>query len=109
MPGYVAIGVRDLAAARRFWCDGLGLRASGEWPGQLAVAAGGFDVLLDATGEIPVAPGIEIAILAGRADLDRASKVVAPIRGPKDFGGPNGVEAAFRDPNGYVVTLHTGR
>ncbi len=102
--GYVAIGVRDLAASRRFWCDGLGLAPAGEWPNQLAVTTGGFEILLDATGEIPVAPGIEIAIR-----VERIEARVKPFRGPKDFGGPNGLEAAFRDPDGYVVTLYTGR
>lgn len=50
MSGYVAIGVKDLGASRRFFCDALGLAAAGEWPSQLAVGAGGFEILLDATG-----------------------------------------------------------
>jgi catechol 2,3-dioxygenase-like lactoylglutathione lyase family enzyme len=109
MPGYVAIGVKDLSASRRFWCEGLGLPVQGEWPGQRAVGAGGFEILLDATGEIPVSPGIEVAIASTRSQIDAASARVRPFRGPKDFGGPNGIEAAFRDPDGYGATLFTGR
>ncbi len=113
MPGYIAVGVRDLAASRRFWREGLGLVPAGEWPGQLALSAGAFDILLDATGEIASAPGIEIALHLSRADLDAAVAQLAAIghrcfRGPKDFGGPNGFEAAFRDPDGIIVTLFTG-
>jgi catechol 2,3-dioxygenase-like lactoylglutathione lyase family enzyme len=110
MNGYVAIGVGDLAASRRFWIDTLGLPVSAEWPGQLLVGeAGGFEVLLDASGDLPVAKGVEIAFRVGADVLRAAVERVPPVRGPRDFGGPNGLEAAFVDPDGYVLSLYAGR
>ena len=106
---YVVLGVRDLAASRCFWSDGLKLPVAGEWPGQVAVGGPGFDILLDASGEIPAAPGIEIALPSTPTAIESAVARIRPFRGPKDFGGPNGLEAAFRDPDGYLVTLFTGR
>jgi catechol 2,3-dioxygenase-like lactoylglutathione lyase family enzyme len=107
--GYVALRVADLARSIAFWRDGLGLAVSGEWPQQCAVRAGGFELLLDATGEMGELRG-EIGIRLSRAQLDNAlarlkGQGVQPFRGPKDYGGPLGYEAGLHSPDGHVVVL----
>jgi catechol 2,3-dioxygenase-like lactoylglutathione lyase family enzyme len=108
---YVAIGVTDLAASRRMWEAGLGLPVVGEWEAQVALARGPLEVLLDSTGDVPVAGGVEIGL---RVSLDELTEALArlerlgirPFRGPGDFGGPLGFEAAVRDADGHVVCLY---
>ncbi len=108
LSGYVTLGVRDLAASRRFWCDTLGLAVAGEWPNQVSLNAGAFEVLLDATGEYPPAR-LEVGLHVTRAQIEAIASRANPFRGPKDFGGPLGWEAALRDPDGYVIVLYEGK
>lgn len=112
--GYVAIGVRDLEASRLFWQELIGLAPSGAWPKQAGLRHESLEILLDATGEVPAVPGIEIGLRLTRGAFDHAlarlqGAGVMPLRGPQDFGGPGGLEVAVRDPDGIVVTLFVPR
>lgn len=88
----------------------LGLPISGRWSGQVAVTTGALDILLDATGEFDGAPP-EIGIPLDREVMDAtlarlASLSIRVFRGPKDFGGPLGYEAAVQAPDRVRAVLY---
>jgi len=111
--GYVTLGVRELQDSKHFWNQGVGLPECGQWPAQLALALGELELLLDATGAIPIAPGLEMGLHRTKDQIEETLRNLSnlgfkPFRGPKDFGGPLGFEAGVRDPDGYVLVLYAG-
>lgn len=110
---YVVLPVKELEGALRFWRDGIGLPLAETYAEQAALRHEGLEILLDATGEVGAAE-VEIGLRLGAPELDVAVNRLrelgfAPFRGPKDFGGPLGVEAGFRDPCGHTAVLYAGR
>jgi predicted enzyme related to lactoylglutathione lyase len=112
-PDFVALQVRDLEAAARFYTERLGLRrAPGSPPGAVVFATEPIPfavrepvVDLDAAGR----PGAGVALWLKADDIDRlhddlAGHGVAIVTAP--FDGPFGRTFAFADPDGYVVTMH---
>jgi predicted enzyme related to lactoylglutathione lyase len=112
-PDFVALQVRDLEAAARFYTERLGLRrAPGSPPGAVVFATEPIPfavrepvVDLDAAGRL----GVGVALWLKADDIDRlhddlAGHGVAIVTAP--FDEPFGRTFAFADPDGYVVTMH---
>lgn len=113
-PSFIALQVRDLDASRTFYVDRVGLtQSSRNSPGAVV-----FDtkpvpfairtplVDLDATSKLGW--GVSLWISATDADALHAQltqRGVTIILPPAD--GPFGRFFAFRDPDGYAITVHT--
>ena len=105
------LSTRDLAATRRFWCAGLGLREQGllgDEPGP----ADGCILLGEAVAltfyvhdDPPALTGVITLSAHGLDDaLDAAGEAPSVVWGPEvDEQGTR--EVGLRDPNGYVVAL----
>ncbi|MCO5994410.1 VOC family protein [Actinoallomurus sp. WRP9H-5] len=115
-PSFIALQVRDVAAAAAFYEERLGLRrAPASPPGAVVFATEPISfavreplpgVDLDAG---PAGLGVALWLKADDADKthdDLAAAEVPIVRPPSD--SPFGRTFAFRDPDGYVVTVHGG-
>jgi glyoxylase I family protein len=116
---HMALQVADLAAAERFWCDGLGLRkierptfgVQGAW---LAVGQAQLHLIELEGGTPPAGRLPHVALCVERDELERLAKDL-PGSGATELSGlrsrdDNGVEvwtAVFADPDGNVVELTT--
>jgi predicted enzyme related to lactoylglutathione lyase len=116
-PDFVSLQVRDLAASARFYEHTVGLtRLPATNPGAVVFASGsgvafavrepfpGVD--LDGLGTLGAGVGLwfhdeDAAGLHAR--LVEAGVVV--VQEPVE--GPFGLQLAFRDPDGYVITVHS--
>lgn len=114
-PDFVSFQVRDRAVSTRFY-ERLGLtKLPAPNPAATVFSAGGAafavrdpfpDVDLDALGT----PGAGIGVWFHNPDAatlyDRLAEEGAPIVQPL-FDGPFGQQFSVRDPDGYVVTVHS--
>ncbi len=113
-PDFVALQVRDLEAAARFYTERLGLRREpGSPPGAVLFATEPIPfavrepmVDLDAADRL----GWGVALWLKADDVDRlhddlAGHGVTIVTAP--FDGPFGRTFAFADPDGYIVTVHS--
>ena len=113
-PDFLALQVRDLEGAADFYEQRLSLRRTPTSPP---------DAVVFATKPIPFAlrrplpgtdldagkPGLGVALWLAANDAqaihdDLAAHDVPIVTGP--FDGPFGRTFTFRDPDGYVVTIH---
>ncbi|MGP3534630.1 VOC family protein [Microbacterium sp. RD1] len=113
---FVSFQVRDVETSARFYEQTLGLtRVPTPNPEAAVFSAGAttFAVRAPLPGTdldaIPQ-PGAGVAVWFGSDDAGRlharlAAEGVPIVQEP--FAGPFGVQFAFRDPDGYVVTVHT--
>ena len=113
-PDFVGIQADDLDAARAFYTEVVGLRATPDGPPDAVLfdtAPIPFAVRTPLPGFDPSAPkgvGIGLWFACDDADAlhDRLTGRGVPIAfPPKD--GPFGRYFAFRDPFGYQITAHT--
>lgn len=115
-PDFVSLQVRDLQAPARFYGEWVGLhRLPAANPAAVVFSAGGTafavrdpfpGVDLDAI----VQPGAGIGVWFGSEDpaglhARLVEHGVAIVQEP--FEGPFGLQFAFRDPDGYIVTIHS--
>ncbi|MCI4350081.1 MAG: VOC family protein [Thermoplasmata archaeon] len=114
---YVGIRVRDLARARRFYCDGLGLSfvkagrmaAGGQWE-ELRDPESGFVLELNFYPDHPpYREGDELDHLAFRVDdldatIDQLERMGARVRIPPFVEGPTRL-AFMSDPDGVWLEL----
>lgn len=115
-PDFVSFQVRDVATSARFYEDLVGLqRVPAPNPAAAVFAAGGVafavrtalpGVDLDAAGQLGAGVGVwfhnaDALALHGRL----AAAEVTIVQEPTE--GPFGVQFAFQDPDGYVVTVHS--
>ena len=106
---FVALTTTDLAAARRFWIDALGLTLLEEGPDHFMVDAGGVRLCVDiADGDLhrpggtdPVV-GLRVAAL-GPCLAALAARGIHAERGP--LPGRGGSWALLRDPEGRGVVI----
>ena len=112
-PDFVALQVRDLEAAARFYTERLGLRrVPGSPPGAVVFATEPIPFAvrepvadLDAADRL----GVGVALWLKADDIDNlhsdlAGNGVDIVTAP--FDGPFGRTFAFADPDGYVITVH---
>ena len=113
-PSFIALQVRDLEASKTFYVEQVGLTASPHNPPGAVVfntepvpfAIRTPMVDLDATSKLGW--GVSLWIAATDADALYAQLVqkgVPVLLPPAD--GPFGRFLAFRDPDGYAITVHT--
>lgn len=117
-PDFVSFQVRDREASARFYEDLLGLTRLPA-PNPAAVVFGTPDgvvafavrdpfpgVDLDAVGQLGAGVGVWFRTADARAlHATLAEQGVEIVKEP--FEGPFGTQFALRDPDGYVVTLHS--
>jgi catechol 2,3-dioxygenase-like lactoylglutathione lyase family enzyme len=112
-PDFIALQVRDLEAAARFYTERLGLRrAPGSPPGAVVFATEPIpfavrEPMVDLEAADRLGWGVALWLKAGDVDRlhdDLAGHRVAIVTQP--FDGPFGRTFAFADPDGYVVTVH---
>jgi len=116
-PDFVSFQVRDVATSAAFYGDLVGLtRLPAPNPDAAVFSAGGVafavrtplpGVDLDAIPQPGAGVGVwfatdDVAGLHERLVAAGAEIVQAP------FDGPFGTQLSFRDPDGYVVTVHAG-
>ncbi|MBB4683924.1 VOC family protein [Amycolatopsis jiangsuensis] len=114
-PDFVSLQVRDREVSAEFYEKKVGLTRLTANPGAVVFSAGGVvfavrdpfpGVDLDALGTLGAGVGIwfhneDAAGLHGRL----AGQDVPIVQEP--FEGPFGTQFAFRDPDGYVITVHS--
>jgi catechol 2,3-dioxygenase-like lactoylglutathione lyase family enzyme len=113
-PDFIALQTEDLAAARSFYGDRLGLPVVTETP----------EVVVFGSKPVPFAvrtPMVDLAAAQGKLgwgialwfgsddpqalhDMLAGEEDVQILSAPKP--GPFGLHFAFRDPFGYVITVH---
>lgn len=115
-PSFLALQVRDLEASRAFYVDTAGLKPlSQNPPGAIVFSTRPVPfairtpvVDLDATSKLGWGVSIWIAATDADAMHDHLLKAgVSIVLAPAD--GPFGRFFAFRDPDGYTITVHTER
>ena len=115
-PDFVSLQVRDTAASARFYETVVGLRrlpapnphaeifSSGGTTFGVRTPVPGTD--LDAAGELGAGVGLwfhrEDALTVHDALVAHGTTIVQ-----EPFEGPFGTTFSFRDPDGYVVTIHS--
>lgn len=115
-PSFLALQVRDLEASKAFYVDKIGLKPLPQnSPGAIVFSTQPVPfairtpmVDLDATSKLGW--GVSLWIAANDADAVHNKLVQAGvpiILAPGD--GPFGRFFAFRDPDGYTITVHTQR
>lgn len=115
-PDFVSFQVRDREASARFYEETIGLtRLPAPNPAAAVFSAGGVafavrdpfpGVDLDAIGQLGAGIGVwfqneDAAGLHARLVAQGVSIVAEPSE------GPFGVQFSFRDPDGYIVTIHS--
>jgi catechol 2,3-dioxygenase-like lactoylglutathione lyase family enzyme len=113
---FITLGVADLAAARRFYVDGLGWKPTFEVEGEVVFIQVGHGLLLSLWGAkemaedigSPVTPGSSAAFAHNVAsdddvqrvldDAERAGGTILKRAQPAFFGG---VQGYFEDPEGF--------
>ena len=118
-PDFIALQVRDVERAARFYEQHLGLRRAPQSPPAAVVLATepiAFAVRaplpgVDLDAAVP-RPGLGVALWLHADDAqalhDRLAAADVPVlAAPVD--GPFGRTFSFADPDGYVVTVHDGR
>ena len=113
-PGFITLLVRDLEASRAFYKDKLGLAEASEvHPNAQAFLTEpcGFAIRLSPAGSAVSNPGAGIIIWWRSSDAtalhEALQKRGVPIVGGLKQG-PFGKTFSFRDPDGYVMTVHDG-
>ena len=115
-PNFLALQVRDLEVSRAFYIDKIGLKSLPQNPpGAIVFATQPVPfairtpmIDLDATSKLGWGVSLWMAATDADAMHDRLVKAVVPIvLAPAD--GPFGRFFAFRDPDGYTITVHTGK
>lgn len=115
-PSFLALQVRDLEASRAFYVDTAGLKPLPQNPpGAIVFSTRPVPfairtpvVDLDATSKLGWGVSIWIAATDADAMHDHLLKAgVSIVLAPAD--GPFGRFFAFRDPDGYTITVHTER
>ena len=115
-PSFLALQVRDLEASRAFYVDKIGLKPLPQNPpGAIVFATRPVPfairtplVDLDATSKLGWGVSLWIAATDATAVHDQLVEAGVPIVvAPAD--GPFGRFFAFRDPDGYTITVHTER
>ena len=115
-PSFLALQVRDLEDSRAFYIDKIGLKPLPQNPpGAIVFSTQPVPfairtpmVDLDATSKLGW--GVSLWIAATDADAVHNNLVqagVSIVQAPAD--GPFGRFFAFRDPDGYTITVHTQR
>lgn len=115
-PDFVSFQVRDLRASARFYEETVGLtRLPDSNPAAVVFAAGGTafavrqpfpGVDLDSIPQLGAGIGVWFHNEdAGGLHARLAGQGVEIVQEPAE--GPFGVQFAFRDPDGYVVTIHS--
>ena len=115
-PDFIALQVRDMQASRRFYTERLGLREAPQSPPNAIVFA---------TSPIPFAirePAVnldEVTRLGWGVALwlacDDAEALSASLEASgttivqRPFDGPFGRTFSFVDPDGYLITAHSGK
>lgn len=115
-PDFVSFQVRNLATSATFYEDAIGLqRLPAANPAAVVFSAGGTafavrdpfpGVDLDSSGQL----GAGIGVWFGNEDpaglharlVERGVPIVQ-----EPFEGPFGLQFSLRDPDGYIVTIHT--
>ena len=113
-PDFIGLQVEDLAAARAFYTEVVGLTPAAQTPPDAVV----FDTrpipfalrrpLVDLTATAPLGHGVALWFGCDDADALHARLSARDVRiayPPKD--GPFGRYFAFEDPFGYTITAHT--
>jgi catechol 2,3-dioxygenase-like lactoylglutathione lyase family enzyme len=108
---HLFVHVRDLAAARRFYVEKLGLALLMEELGYIRVGGGeGFHIGMEEVPDEIGAPGIEIAVAVHDVDETFARLRDEGIEfesEPQDM--PWGARHAWlRDPSGYRLSIYSG-
>ncbi len=115
-PSFIALQVRDLEASKTFYMDRLGLTAAAQSPPDAVVfnteptPFGIRKPLVDLNATRLLGWGVSLWIAASDADalharfVDAGVPIVLP---PAD--GPFGRFFAFRDPDGYTITVSTAQ
>ena len=115
-PDFVSLQVRDLEASAAFYAEAVGLpRLPATNPDAVVFASGAVafavrrpfpGVDLDALGSLGTGVGVWFhdADAAGLCERLR-DRDVAIVQEP--FEGPFGTTFSFRDPDGYVLTVHS--
>ncbi|MCV2394932.1 VOC family protein [Actinotalea sp. M2MS4P-6] len=114
-PDFVSFQVRDREASARFYEEVVGLtRLPAPNPAAVVFAAGDVafavrdpfpGVDLDAVGQLGAGVGVWFHNDDPAGLHSRLLELGAPIV-QEPFEGPFGLQFAFRDPDGYVVTVH---
>ena len=115
-PSFVALQVRDLEASKAFYIERVGLEPSPQSPpGAVVFSTKPIPfanrtpmVDLDATSKLGW--GISLWMAASDADAVHDQVVeagVTVVGSPAD--GPFGRFFTFRDPDGYMITVHTAK
>lgn len=114
-PDFVALQVRDLEAARRFYTERLGLEVDPKGPPNAVVfktAPIPFAVresLVDLDAVERLGWGVALWLRCDDARELHDSLKEAGVRiAQEPFDGPFGRTFAFVDPEGYTVTVHDG-
>ena len=113
-PSFLALQVRDLEASRAFYVEKVGLKPLPQNPpGAIVFSTRPIPfairtpmVDLDATSKLGW--GLSLWMAATDADamhVQMAEAGVSVVLAPTD--GPFGRYFAFRDPDGYTITVHT--
>ncbi len=115
-PSFLALQVRDLEASRAFYVEKLGLMPlPRNPPGAIVFSTRPIPfairtpmVDLDATSRLGWGVSLWIAVTDADGVHDQLVKTGVPVvLAPAD--GPFGRFFAFRDPDGYTITVHTER
>jgi predicted enzyme related to lactoylglutathione lyase len=115
-PSFLALQVRDLEASRVFYAEKLGLKPLPQnHPGAIVFSTRPIPfairtptVDLDSTSKLGW--GVSLWMAATDADAMHGQMVeagVSVVLAPTD--GPFGRFFAFRDPDGYTITVHTAK
>jgi predicted enzyme related to lactoylglutathione lyase len=115
-PSFLALQVRDLEGSKAFYVDKVGLKPLPQHhPGAVIFSTRPVPfairtpiVDLDATDKLGWGVSLWIAATDADAVHDQLVKAgVSIVQAPTD--GPFGRFFAFRDPDGYTITVHTQR
>jgi catechol 2,3-dioxygenase-like lactoylglutathione lyase family enzyme len=114
-PDFITLQVRDLEASRRFYVDVIGLKVAPEVrPNAVAFATRpiGFAIRKAVVGLDAIAsPGYGVILWFHTEDAAALLKLLKEQSVPiaQDLAdGPFGKTFTFRDPDGYLITVHDG-
>lgn len=117
-PDFVSFQVRDRAASARFYEESVGLtRLPDAGPAAAVFSSGPGGAAFAVRDPFPgtdldavPAPGAGIGVWFHSADAAGVHARLAAQGVPivqEPFEGPFGLQFSFRDPDGYVVTIHS--